>query len=66
MITTDRMLTTRDVANLVGVSPDVVRTWIREHKIPAFIVGVGPKPRYRVRESDLLRFVRPRESRYGP
>ncbi len=49
-------LTVRDAANLLSVSPDTVRRYIREGRLPARNISPQPtgRPQYRVRRSEVL------------
>jgi excisionase family DNA binding protein len=51
------MLSTRDVAKLLGVSPQTVINWSEQGRLPFQRVSRGPR---RFREVDVLRFVRDR------
>jgi excisionase family DNA binding protein len=52
----ERLLTTAQVAERVGVNEDTVRRWIREKRLPAYMPG-GTKTGYRVRAADLDRYL---------
>jgi excisionase family DNA binding protein len=52
----ERYLTVRDVAEQLSVNEDTVRRWLRERRLRGFMPG-GPRGGYRVRESELERFV---------
>ncbi len=52
------LLTPPDVARMLRVSPDSVRTWIRSGKLKAVNLGDGlKKPRYRVTRDSLDLFL---------
>lgn len=51
-------MTTSQIADALGVSRQTVSRWIREGRLAATAIAVGPRPIYRVRESDFLAFVR--------
>jgi excisionase family DNA binding protein len=52
----ERYLTVIEVAERLGVSIDTVRRWLRERRLIGFMPG-GARGGYRVRESELERFV---------
>ena len=52
----ERYLTVHDVATHLGVTEDTVRRWLRERRLRGFMPG-GPRSGYRIRESELERFV---------
>jgi excisionase family DNA binding protein len=52
----ERYLTVRDIAEQLAVSEDTVRRWLRERRLRGFIPG-GPRSGYRIRESELERFI---------
>jgi excisionase family DNA binding protein len=52
----ERYLTVHDVAAHLGVTEDTVRRWLRERRLRGFMPG-GPRSGYRIRESELERFV---------
>lgn len=49
-------LTVTDVAELLQVTEETVRRWIRRSELPALNLG-GPRAGYRVYPSDLERFI---------
>ncbi len=53
----DRWLTTTEIAAALYVSRQTVSRWIREGRLKAVAIEVGPRPIYRVRESDFRAFV---------
>jgi excisionase family DNA binding protein len=52
----ERYLNVHDVAEQLGVTEDTVRRWLRERRLRGFMPG-GPRSGYRIRESELERFV---------
>ena len=58
----DRLLTVPDVAKWLGASEDSVRRWLREGTLQGFMPG-GKRLGYRVRESELRRFIAEREGK---
>jgi excisionase family DNA binding protein len=52
----ERFLTVREVAERIRSSPQTVRRWLRQGRLRGFRPG-GTKLGYRVRESDLQRFL---------
>lgn len=57
MIVTDRLLSLREAAALIGVSPDTARRYVKDGLLPA--VRVGPQGMFRVRPDDVRRLGRP-------
>ena len=55
-------LTVEEVAALLKISKETVRQWVRGGELPVLDLG-GPRGGYRIRQSDLGRFIQPR---YGP
>lgn len=58
-----KMLTTRQAAECLGVSTAKVTAWIRAGQLAAIDVSAQPgtgKPRYRISEEDLARFLKSR------
>ena len=55
----DELLTVDQVAHLLKVIPDTVRTWIQSGSLRASRPGTGTRPgrKYRVRRADLDAFV---------
>ena len=58
----ERWLTVAEVAERFRLSLETVRKWIRSGELPALHLG-GPKAGYRIKESDLARFI---AERYEP
>jgi excisionase family DNA binding protein len=56
----DRLLTVPEVAQLIGAQPETVRRWLRAGELRGFQPG-GKRLGYRVRESELRRFLAKRE-----
>jgi excisionase family DNA binding protein len=52
----ERYLTVHDVAEQLKVTEDTVRRWLRERRLRGFMPG-GARGGYRVRESELERFI---------
>jgi excisionase family DNA binding protein len=52
----ERYLSVHEVAAILGVAEDTVRRWLRERRLRGFMPG-GPRSGYRVRESEIERFV---------
>ena len=61
----DELLTVEQVAHLLKVIPDTVRSWIQSGTLKASRPGNGTRPgrKYRVRRSDLDAFVASSERR---
>lgn len=55
-------LTVEQVAKRFEIHPETVRRWIRSGELPVLDLG-GTKMGYRIKASDLERFV---QERYGP
>ena len=55
----DKLLSVEEVATQLGVTPDSVRHWIRDKQLTAIRLG----NKYKIRESDLERFLKERETR---
>jgi len=55
-MTEERLFTVREVAERIRSSPQTVRRWLQQGKLRGFRPG-GTKLGYRVRESDLQRFL---------
>lgn len=51
-----------DVADLLGVSPAKVRTWINEGSLPAMNVNNGTRPRWVILSGDVDEFLRSRRT----
>jgi excisionase family DNA binding protein len=59
-------LTTRDVAEQLAVTERTVRNWIvRDRTLAAIVLGPASKPRYRIEEAELERFIRQRRRPCG-
>jgi excisionase family DNA binding protein len=56
----DRLLTVTEVAEWLRVHPETVRLWLRDGVLRGFMPG-GKRSGYRVRESELRRFMAERE-----
>jgi len=57
------MLTTEEVAERLGVSPEAVRRWCRLGQLPATRVGIGRRATWQIDPRDLERFQRPKPGR---
>lgn len=57
-MTDGEWLTTEQAAVAIGVARQTVSRWIRERKLPARAIRVHGRRVYRIRQSDLLAFVR--------
>jgi excisionase family DNA binding protein len=55
-MTEDRLLTVDEVAERTRVQPRTVRRWLREGRLHGILLG-GRKTGYRVKESDLEKFI---------
>ena len=64
----DELLTVEQVAQLLKVIPDTVRTWIQSGALTASRPGNGTRPgrKYRVRQSDMDAFVAASQRRLAP
>jgi excisionase family DNA binding protein len=60
----DKMLTVVQVAEWLQVHPDTVKRWLRDGNLKGFRLG-GNRAGWRVRESELERFVRDREGTHA-
>ena len=58
----DPWLTVDQVAQMLNVTEETVRRWIRAGDLPVLELG-GRKAGYRIRQTDLDRFI---ADRYGP
>jgi excisionase family DNA binding protein len=56
-MTNDRLMHTSEIAELLGVSRQSVSRWVREGRLKAIAISVGPRPVYRIRESDYRAFL---------
>jgi len=52
----DRLLTVEQVAEYLGMHPETIRRWLREKTLRGFLPG-GKRSGYRIRQSDLDRFL---------
>ena len=50
------MYTVQEVANRLKANPETVRRWLRQGKLKGIMPG-GQKLGYRIRESDLRKFL---------
>jgi excisionase family DNA binding protein len=58
----DRLLTVPDVARILGAQPETVRRWLRAGALRGFRPG-GKRLGYRIRESEIRRFLAEREGK---
>lgn len=56
----DKLYTTKDVAEMFAVTSETVRDWIGEGKLPAIRLGSG---HLRVKQTDVVAFA---NHRFGP
>ena len=56
-MTNDRLMHTSEIAELLGVSRQSVARWVREGRLKAIAISVGPRPIYRIRASDYRAFL---------
>jgi excisionase family DNA binding protein len=56
----DRVLTVPEVAAMLQVGDETVRRWLRKNELQGFLLG-GTKLGYRVRLSEVQRFITARE-----
>jgi excisionase family DNA binding protein len=56
----DRVYTVPEVAELLHVGPETIRRWLRRGELQGFMLG-GTKLGYRVRGSEIARFLAARE-----
>jgi excisionase family DNA binding protein len=56
----EKMYTVREVAEMFGVNPNTVRTWIRHDKIEA--ITLGTRAGYRITQDALDRFIQSRKT----
>ena len=61
----DKLLTVRDVADRLGVTPLVVRRWITTGDLPATRIGGQTRGRFRITESGLKTYMRRRRAYNG-
>jgi len=59
----ERLMTTEEVANLLGITAFMVRVYVRTNQLGAFKLGNGKNARYRISHSQVNVFLRRRESR---
>ena len=52
-----RYLTTKQVADQMGVTPATVRVWIQTRGLRAQYIGGGDRPKIRISEADLQAWV---------
>ena len=64
-MTDERLLTVKQVAEILTVHPETVRLWIRQGKLRGFAIG-GTKSGLRISESDLAGFIRERRGAGSP
>jgi len=57
-MTTEKWYTSTEISEALHVSRQTVTRWIREGRLKAVAIEVGPRPIYRVRDSDFRAFVR--------
>lgn len=57
-MTTDRLMTTTEVASALRVSRQTVTRWIRDGHIEVITIRVGSRVIYRIPESRFRSFVR--------
>ena len=55
-MTDERLLTVRQVAEMVAVRPETVRRWLKEGKLRGRMPG-GNRSGYRIPESEVARLV---------
>jgi excisionase family DNA binding protein len=58
----DPLLTVSKVARILGAQPETIRRWLRDGRLRGFSPG-GKRLGYRVRESELRRFLAEREGK---
>jgi excisionase family DNA binding protein len=54
----DEMLTTTEVAGMLGIDRHTIARWVREGRLPAIRIRSGCRMIYRIRRRDLAAFVR--------
>jgi DNA binding domain, excisionase family len=57
-MTKDVWLTTKECAERVGLSRQTISSYCKSGRIKAIAINTGPRPIYRIRESDFRAFVR--------
>jgi excisionase family DNA binding protein len=67
-VATDRVLTTAEVAQRLGVSTDEIRHWITSGELAAVNVALrrGGRPRWRIATDDLAAFLSSRSATPKP
>lgn len=60
----ERLLTVREVAEMLRLRPTTIRTWIREGKIRAIFLG-SDSAGYRIPESEVRRILSQAKDRKG-
>ena len=60
----DEWLSVEEVAEKLKVTDETVRRWIRARKLPVLDLG-GPRAGYRIRRTDLERFLNQRFGEVG-
>jgi excisionase family DNA binding protein len=60
VIEPERVYTVPEVAEVLQVGPETVRRWLRRGELQGFMLG-GTKLGYRVRGSEIQRFIEARE-----
>jgi len=60
-MTTERWLTVAEIVELLKVHENTVRRWLRSGKLPGR--AFGGRTGYRVRESDLMKFLETEQGR---
>jgi excisionase family DNA binding protein len=58
MKTPEKFLSTQEAADLVGLTRHTIARYCRSGRIRAVAINTGPRPIYRIRESDFRAFVR--------
>jgi excisionase family DNA binding protein len=58
----DSLLTVEQVAAYLGMNPETIRRWLRKGTLRGFLPG-GKRSGYRIRQSELDRFVAEREGK---
>lgn len=62
VMTEERLLTVREIADTLRVHENTVLAWLKRGTLRGFRVG-GTKSGWRIRESELRRFIAEREGR---
>jgi excisionase family DNA binding protein len=63
MMTSERFLTVPDIAERLAVTDSTVREWLRTGRLQGYLPG-GRRAGWRIRESDLERFIE--STKYTP